>query len=109
MSKSRVELQANAEVAPRLGLPQLPVVTWPEPSDEHERENRWFGLHWKTRTVVAWAAGRSFAWVDDEIADADRDWVSAHHHGRALPHHVVSSRGLTDGDFATLDHWLRAT
>lgn len=103
------EQEANAEIAPRLGLPPLPVVTWPQPSDDHERENRWFGLHWKTRTVVAWAAGRPFAWVDDEITDADRDWVSAHHRGRALLHHVPASQGLTKDDFATLDQWLRAT
>lgn len=49
------EQEANAAIAPRIGLPQLPVVNWPEPSDENERENQWFGLHWKTRTVVAWA------------------------------------------------------
>src|SRR5437762_12531290 len=52
------EEEANTEIAPRIGLPRLPVVTWPESSDEHERENQWFGLHWKTRTVVAWAHGR---------------------------------------------------
>lgn len=102
------EEEANTEIAPRIGLPRLPVVTWPESSDEHERENQWFGIHWKTRTVVAWADERSFAWVDDEITDADRDWVSAHHHGRALLHHVASSRGLIDDDFAVLDQWLRA-
>lgn len=103
------EQEANTEIAPRLGLPRLPVVNWPEPSDEHERENQWFGLYWKTRTVVAWAHGRPFAWIDDEITDADRDWVSAHHRGRALLHHIASSRGLTDDDFATLNQWLCAT
>lgn len=102
------EEEANTEIAPRIGLPPLPVVTWPEPTAEHERENQWFGLHWKTRTIVAWADGRPFAWVDDEITDADRDWVSAHHHSRALLHHVVSSRGLTDDDFVALDQWLRS-
>ncbi|WP_433352372.1 HAD domain-containing protein [Microtetraspora malaysiensis] len=102
------EDEANVEIAPRIGLPHLPVVNWPEPSDEHEREDRWFGLHWKTRTLVNWAAGRPFAWVDDEITDADRDWVSTHHGGRALLHHVESFRGLADEDFAALDQWLRA-
>jgi len=102
------EEEANTEIAPRIGLPRLPVVTWPETSDEYERENQWFGIHWKTRTVVAWADERPFAWVDDEITDADRDWVSAHHHGRALLHHVASSGGLIDDDFAVLDQWLRA-
>jgi hypothetical protein len=35
-------------------------------------------------------------------------WVSARHPGRALLHHVPSSRGLTDDDLIALDHWLRA-
>ena len=102
------EDEANTEIAPRIGLPILPVVNWPESSEEHDRQDQWFGLCWKTRTLVEWAAGRSFAWVDDEITDADRDWVSAHHHGQALLHHVKSFRGLTDEDFAALDQWLRA-
>jgi hypothetical protein len=103
------EDEANAEIAPRIGLPQLPVVKWPEPSAEGEREDEWFGLHWKTRALVEWAAGRSFAWADDEITEADRAWVIAHHRGLALLHHVDASRGLADGDFAALDAWLRAT
>ncbi|MEV6426367.1 HAD domain-containing protein [Nocardia sp. NPDC051463] len=102
------EDEANAEIAPRIGLSQLPVVNWPESSDKHEREDRWFGLCWKTRTLVDWADGRPFVWVDDEITDADRDWVSAHHRGRVLLHYVTPSQGLTDEDFTALDQWLRA-
>jgi hypothetical protein len=64
-------------------------------------------LCWKTRTVVAWAAGRPFAWVDDEITDADRDWVSEHHPGQALLRSVDASTGLTDLDLTALDVWLR--
>ncbi|MCP9948348.1 HAD domain-containing protein [Actinomadura madurae] len=101
------EDEANAVIAPRIGLPRLPVVSWPESSDEHEREDQWFGLCWKTRTVVAWANQRPFAWFDDEITDADRDWVSAHHPGRALLHYVASPQGITDDDFVALNHWLR--
>jgi HAD domain in Swiss Army Knife RNA repair proteins len=101
------EDEANADIAPRLGLPPLPVVTWPEPSAEDERQDQWFGLCWKTRTLVTWANQRPFAWVDDEITDADRDWVSAHHPGRTLLHHIPPPLGLTDDDFITLDHWLR--
>ncbi|WKK24462.1 HAD domain-containing protein [Streptomyces olivoreticuli] len=96
--------EANECVAPRLGLPELPVVVWPEPSDEDE----WDGLHWKTRALLAWADGRPFAWVDDEITEADRAWVAAHHPGRALLHRVDPRQGLTDGDFTALDEWLRA-
>ena len=65
--------EANECVAPRLGLPQLPVVDWPEPDEQDE----WARLHWKTRALVDWAAGRSFVWVDDEIAEVDRAWVAA--------------------------------
>jgi hypothetical protein len=86
----------------------MPVVNWPESSDEHDREDQRLGLCWKTRTLVSWASGRPFAWVDDEITDADRDWVSANHRGQALLHHVQPFRGLTDEDFEVLDQWLRA-
>ncbi|MFF2411685.1 HAD domain-containing protein [Streptomyces sp. NPDC058092] len=96
---------ANDSVAPRLGLPELPVVVWPEPSDEDERDER-AGLHWKTRTVLRWAAGRPFVWVDDEITDTDRAWVSSRHGGRALLHRVDPCRGLTDADFTVLNAWL---
>ncbi|GHG04686.1 hypothetical protein GCM10017667_39050 [Streptomyces filamentosus] len=100
---------ANADIAPRLGLSPLPVVRWPEPSAAQEREDRWFGLHWKTRTLTAWAGDRPFVWVDDEITDADRDWVSARHPAPAFLHHVASFRGLTGDDFAVLDRWLRTS
>ncbi|MBG6136701.1 hypothetical protein IW245_002895 [Longispora fulva] len=97
---------ANEHVAPLLGLPDLAVVDWPEPSDADERDER-AGLHWKTRALVARAAGRLFVWVDDEITDKDRAWVSTHHPGAALLHRVDPRRGLTDEDFAVLDGWLR--
>jgi hypothetical protein len=98
---------ANTEIAPRLGLPDLPVVNWPDPAPAHHSEERWLGLCWKTRTLVDWAAGQPFAWVDDEITDADRDWVTTHHPGPALLHRTEPSRGLTDHDFAVLDAWLQ--
>ncbi|MFW6694118.1 HAD domain-containing protein [Streptomyces sp. MAR4 CNX-425] len=94
---------ANECVAPLLGLPELPVVGIPEDDDGGGRG----GVHWKTPLLVDWAAGRPFAWVDDEITAADRDWVAAHHPQRALLHRVDPGRGLTDADFAALDSWLR--
>lgn len=97
---------ANEYIAPLIGLPQLAVVTWPEPSDIDERDER-NGLHWKTRGLVEWAAGRPFAWVDDEVTDTDRSWVAAHHQGRALLHRVDPRHGLTDSDYVTLGSWLR--
>ncbi|WP_406447681.1 hypothetical protein OG782_02220 [Streptomyces sp. NBC_00876] len=98
--------EANETVAPRLGLPELRVVDWPGPSDQEERDAR-AGLHWKTRTLVGWAAGRAFAWADDEITGADRIRVAAHHGERALLHRVDPARGLADADLRLLDAWLR--
>jgi hypothetical protein len=93
---------ANEEVAPRIGLPELPVVDWPE-GDEEQPIRR---LHWKTTTLVAWAAGRPFVWVDDEISDADRAWVAANHPGHALLHRVDPRVGLSDPDFTAIGRWL---
>jgi hypothetical protein len=99
---------ANECVSPRLGLPHLVVVDWPEPSDFDEQDER-DGLHWKTRALVGWAAGRPFAWVDDEITNADRVWVRAHHRAPALLHRVDPRQGLVDADYAALTEWLRMT
>lgn len=96
---------ANDLVAPRLGLPPLPVVFWPGPSDQDDEDER-AGLHWKTRHLVDWAAGRPFVWVDDELTGTDRAWVKAHHPSAALLHHVESERGLTDLDITALADWL---
>jgi hypothetical protein len=97
---------ANESVAPRIGLPPLAYVDWPEPSEFDEHDER-RGLHWKTRALVAWAGGHPFAWVDDEITGTDRAWVAAHHCGQALLHRVDPRRGLTDADYIALTDWLR--
>ena len=92
--------EANEVLAPRLGLPQLPIVDWPDDDDDDGR------LHWKTRHLVEWAAGRRFVWVDDEITDADRSWVAANHSSPALLHRVDPRHGLTDADYNTIAGWL---
>ncbi|MDF2710092.1 MAG: hypothetical protein K0R62_5744 [Nonomuraea muscovyensis] len=90
---------ANEVISPLLGLPELPVADWPDPEEDGP-------LHWKTRGLVGWAAGRPFVWVDDEIAHVDRAWVSAHHPGQALLHRVDPRRGLTHADFVAIADWL---
>jgi hypothetical protein len=99
--------EANAWIAPRLGLPALPVLEWPEPSEAEERRDEREGLHWKTRGLVSRAAGRPFVWVDDEIGEPDRTWVAVRHPGPALLHRVDARTGLTDDDYAVLGAWLR--
>ena len=100
--------RANTELAPYIGLPQLPFIDWRQYSLAFEPEDDRLGLCWKTRAVVQWAAGRPFAWVDDEITDADLEWVAANHHAPALVHPIAEHVGLTDADFETLDAWFRA-
>lgn len=99
--------RANIDAAPRLGLPALPVVVWPEASGADLSEERWFGLCWKTRTIVEWAEGRPFVWIDDEITDADRAWVATHHPGPALLRPVDARVGLLDEDLDAVRAWLR--
>lgn len=93
---------ANEVIAPLLGLPQLPVADLPEAPLEDPIGT----LHWKTAALVAAAAGRRFVWVDDEIADIDRAWVSRHHGGSALLHRVDPRSGLTEADLAAIGDWL---
>lgn len=95
--------EANTFIAPVLGLPELAVVEWPTMYDAGPD-----GTFWKTRHLVAYADGRPFAWVDDELDAADRRFVAAHHDGPALLHRVDARLGLRDADFTTLDAFARA-
>jgi hypothetical protein len=90
---------ANHLIAPRLGLPKLPVVDFPD--DEGDN-----GLHWKTAFLTRWAAGQAFVWLDDEITDTDQRWVQANHPGQALLHRVDPFVGLTKNDFVVVQQWL---
>jgi hypothetical protein len=94
--------EANEVIAPLLGLPQLPVVEWP---DDDEPSG---ALHWKTAFLTRWAAGRPFVWVDDETTEVDRRWVEATHRGRALLHRIDPHVGLTERNFSTIRQWLAA-
>ncbi|MFE3187648.1 hypothetical protein ACFXHA_01480 [Nocardia sp. NPDC059240] len=96
--------EANRSVSPALGLQPLAVVDWPDRSDA--AIDAWFGLHWKTRTLVEWAAGRAFIWADDELRDSDREWVSEHHEGPALLYGVDPGIGLLRDDIAIFADWL---
>jgi hypothetical protein len=96
------ESDANEVIAPLLDLPPLPFVAWPETSDPPH------GVHWKTPHLVGWAAGRPFAWLDDEVADADRGWVAEHHPAPALLHRVDPRQGLSAADITAVRAWLTA-
>ncbi|WP_149552210.1 HAD domain-containing protein [Streptomyces marokkonensis] len=94
--------EANDTIAPRLGLPRLPMVSWPEDDDAPAPR----GLHWKTRRLTEWAGRRPFVWLDDEIGAPDRNWVEAAHPAPALLHRVDPAKGLTEADFEVVREWL---
>lgn len=93
---------ANSFIAPVLGLPELPVVDWPTMHDTGPE-----GTFWKTRYLVAHAAGRPFAWVDDDLGDADQAFVTTQHDGPALLRRIDARLGLRDDDFAALAAFAR--
>ncbi|MBL7252775.1 HAD domain-containing protein [Paractinoplanes lichenicola] len=92
---------ANETLAPRLGLPPLPVVEWPDEDGDGR-------LHWKTVFLTRYAAGRPFVWLDDEITAADRRWVADHYPSPALLHRVEPSAGLTEADCTAVSRWIGA-
>jgi hypothetical protein len=83
---------ANKHIGPAIGLPELPVVH--------------FGFEGcKMPDLVGFAAGRPFAWVDDDITARDREYADIHHHAPCLLRRVSPSTGLTDADFDVLREW----
>lgn len=102
--------EANEWIGPHLGLPDLPVITWPDDQSDERPATSPYGkpepaVFWKTRTIVEYAAGRPFAWIDDDLTCLDREYVSRHHSGQALLHHVNPRLGLLPHDFETLAAW----
>ena len=94
---------ANDTLAPLLGWPSLPVLDAVQPA----AQDAYFRLHWKTRSIVRHAAGRDFAWVDDEITDADEEWIDEHHPGGAFLVRVDPRLGVTRDDLASVTSWIR--
>jgi hypothetical protein len=97
--------EANDVIAPLLGLPPLPVVDLPAWEDDFVDDR----LCWKTRALVAHAAGRPFVWLDDEPTAADDEYVAAHHPAPALLYRTEPGIGLTGPDFEAVADWLRTS
>ncbi|MEV6281833.1 HAD domain-containing protein [Kribbella sp. NPDC051770] len=87
---------ANRLIAPLLGLPELPVIVWPEGI-----RSRVDQISWKSRHISEWVGERRFAWVDDEVNSFDQAYLKSQ--GLVLP--IDASRGLAAEDFAVLRAW----
>lgn len=94
---------ANTMIGPLLGLPELPYIDWPQMHGKAPR-----GTFWKTQYILEYAAGRPFAWVDDDITASDHEWVERHHLTAALLLRVDERIGLIRPDFDALADWAAA-
>lgn len=84
---------ANQHIGPAIGLPELPVVHFG------------FSAASKILDLVSYAAGRPFAWVDDDIDAADHAYAAEHAAAPFLLHSVSPRLGLLADDFRVLREW----
>lgn len=94
------EHEANRLIGPKIGLPDLPVIVFPKSLSDHDVR-----VYFKTPTVIEYAAGRPFAWVDDEISQWDDQYVNKHHDGPAKLMKIDPATGLTQWHFDQLAAW----
>lgn len=88
---------ANRLISPRLGLPtDLPVIPLARPRITRGKRC------WKAPQIAEWVGERPFAWFDDEINRATRDWLANAGLADHLAHRVEPHIGLTDDDFERL-------
>ncbi|GGR30064.1 hypothetical protein GCM10010497_35680 [Streptomyces cinereoruber] len=95
--------EANDWIGPPLGLPVLPYIDWPQMHGKAP-----LGTFWKTQYILEYAAGRPFAWVDDDITPYDREHVERNHLAAALLLRVDERIGLIRPDFDALAEWAAA-
>ncbi|GAA1632407.1 HAD domain-containing protein [Nonomuraea maheshkhaliensis] len=98
------EHHANDWIAPRIGLPSLPVITM-NPDVPCEQ-----GENFKTPHVAAYAGRRPFVWFDDQVWAEDEEYLR----GRQgltdfLLVHVNPEQGLTSRHLGMAHEWLTLT
>lgn len=97
------EKRANEKVAPRLGLPSLPIIPV-----SMEPPGLDYGVLWKTGHIAAYAAGRPLVWLDDHPCDLDSAFLAAH----GVPDHLIividPEAGLQDRHLDHVERWLAA-
>ncbi|MFG1941419.1 HAD domain-containing protein [Nonomuraea sp. NPDC048826] len=100
------EQHANEWIAPRIGLPSLPVIGM-RPDDRIGGEH---GEMFKTRRVAEYVGGRPFVWFDDQVYQEDENYLRARQGtGEFLLIHVPARQGLTSQHLAVAREWLTLT
>ncbi|MFI6321186.1 HAD domain-containing protein [Nonomuraea sp. NPDC050556] len=95
------EDNANDWIAPRLGLPRLPVIhLGPDRPSE-------VGEMFKTPAVADYVQGRPFVWFDDYVFQEDEDYLRGHQGvGEFLLIQVPPKRGLAWEHLEAARQWL---
>jgi hypothetical protein len=83
-------------LAPILRLPALPVIRFEEPAEEDG--------HWKWPAIEEFTGDRAFAWIDDELGDADIARAGRRTSPTLLVH-VEGTRGLLDVHVGQLEEF----
>jgi hypothetical protein len=98
------EQHANDWIAPRIGLPALPVIAMsPHVTCEH-------GEMFKTPHVAAYVGRRPFVWFDDQVWAEDEDYLRVHQGlDDFLLVQVDPVRGLTSRHLGMAHEWLTLT
>lgn len=87
------EHEANISIGPKIGLKNLPVVEF----SKHLTRGT------KTPTIIEYADGRPFVWLDDCITDEDLELLS---HYNCLGYRIPHNIGLTKEDMDIIRMWL---
>jgi hypothetical protein len=93
------EDRANDSLAPLLGLPELPFLTF-------DGAARFGTAHWKLGPLDDYAGERPLAWVDDSFDESCYEWAGE----RRAPTLLIptrSSLGLEESQTETLLAWAR--
>ncbi|MGW5154288.1 HAD domain-containing protein [Nonomuraea wenchangensis] len=100
------EEHANDWIAPRIGLPSLPVVAVNAPTTPVSGHGEMF----KTPAVAAYAGRRPFVWFDDQVWAEDEEYLRVHQGvDDFLLVHVDPAHGLTSGHLGMAREWLTLT
>ena len=95
------EHRANEWIAPRVGLPSLPVIELRDDSPVTS------GEMFKTPHVAGYVRGRPFVWFDDALWAGDQRYLEAHPDvGDFLLVEVDQRAGLTDDHLDLARAWL---
>ncbi|MFF6834490.1 hypothetical protein ACFY84_21860 [Streptomyces sp. NPDC012438] len=95
--------EASEWTGPPPGPPEPPFADWPQMHGKAPR-----GTFRKTRYILEYAAGRPFAWIDDDTTSYDHEYGERNHPAAALLLRVDERIGPVRTDFDALAEWAAA-